>query len=62
MTDWDELDRRYGRKVGYRSGRVMRTAYLDTPLGGDRYSGTEKHSDTPVTVQWTGSEYVQVDE
>lgn len=62
MTDWDERDRRYGRKVDYRSGRETRTAYLDASLGDDRYSGTDKHTDTPVTVRWTGSGYVEVDE
>jgi hypothetical protein len=59
---WDEMDAKYGRKVEYWTTTVLpvrRTAYLDTWLGDDRYSGTEKHTDLPVIVRWTGERYVE---
>jgi hypothetical protein len=65
MSDWDELDEKYGRKVDYWTTAtadatpLRRTAYLDTTLGEGRYSGTEKHTDTPVIVRWTGERYVE---
>lgn len=61
MDEWDEMDRRYGRKVDYWTpDENRRTAYLDADLGDGRYSGTEKHSDEPVTVYWTGERYVEI--
>lgn len=63
MSDeWDEQDQQHGRKVGYLTGdsSVCRTAYLDTYLGNGFYTGTQKHTDAPVTVRWTGEQYVEV--
>lgn len=65
---WDEMDRRYGRKVGYWSTYVRdgetktyeTTAYLDREIEPDLYGGTNKHTDEPVTVEWVGDRYVEV--
>lgn len=37
------------------------TAYLDEmPEGRDILVGTDKHTDEPVTVRWTGEQWVQL--
>jgi hypothetical protein len=57
---WDEMDEKYGRKVGYwtsfvRDGVTVpyeTTAYLHAETEPDTFTGTNKHSDEPVTVRW----------
>ena len=62
MSDWDEMDQKYGRKVRYypSSARVESTAYLDAQESADVFSGVDKHTDEPVTVRWTGTRYEEV--
>lgn len=61
---WDEMDRKYGRKVGYwrqvdwdhgnypRGHWYETTAYLNREVEPDVYEGTNKHTDEPVRVRW----------
>ena len=57
---WDEMDRKYGRKVGYwttyvKDGETKEyetTAYLHAETAPDVYIGNNKHSEHPVTVRW----------
>ena len=57
-----------GDKVQYWTDGVRRTAYLDSDLddlGEDpsarrTYVGTEKHTDAPVTLRWTGERFEEV--
>jgi hypothetical protein len=57
---WSADDERWGRKVGYwstyeRDGETREyetTAYLHAEVEPDVYTGTNKHSDEPVTVRW----------
>lgn len=59
--NWSELDSKYGRKVGYLTLNGFEcTAYLARYLGGNRYAGTEKHTDEPVIVHFNGERYVEV--
>jgi hypothetical protein len=47
---------RYRMASGYET-----TAYLDDEANVDgSYSGTNKHTDEPVTVRWTGDEWIEV--
>ena len=49
-------------KVGYRDvDGYEQTAYLDEPeVARDIYRGVHKHTDEPVTVRWTGTEWVEM--
>jgi hypothetical protein len=49
-------------KVDYRttSGHLS-TAYLDEPYG-ETAQGVDKHSDTPLTLRWTGTEWQETEE
>jgi hypothetical protein len=67
---WDEDDRHYGRKVAYivlgprfpRAGDlIVSTAYLDDEVAPDVFVGTNKYTDAPLTVKWTGSRYEEID-
>jgi hypothetical protein len=60
---WDEDDQRYGRKVDYLllGSAFVTTAYLDDEVAPDVFVGTNKYTDAPVTVKWTGSRYEEID-
>jgi hypothetical protein len=46
-----------GVKIGYIGLSGYRsTAYLDTGYG-DTWAGTDKYTDDPITVRWTGTEW-----
>lgn len=52
-------------KVGYRKlNGYISTAYLDDDWDdrpGNVYTGEDKYTELPVTVRWTGEEWVELD-